>query len=122
MHFRAVFLVFNFVLYRSEAFIVPNRKGIAVGKDLSLSFAQNLESRNSRLKSQLKNEGFDISPESSRVQQQLETTLAPAIDFIDSASDGWALSYADLTPNRYVTPFFNTIIALYFILLTKLVQ
>lgn len=99
MHFRAVFPVFNFVLHRSDAFVVPNRKATAVGKFPSLSFAENLESRISGLKSQLKNEGYEISPESSRVQQQLETTLAPAIDFIDNASDGWALSYADLTPN-----------------------
>ena len=104
MHFFGVFLAFNFVLSRSEAFVVPNWEGTVIGKFPPSNFSQNNQRKNSRLKNQLKNEGYDSLPQSSQVQRQLETTLAPAIDFIDNASDGWALSYADLTPNRYVAP------------------
>ncbi len=120
MHCSGVFLAFHFVtvLSRSEAFVVPNWEGTVIGNYPSLNFAQDNQRRHSWLKNQLKNEGYDSLPQSSQVQRRLETTLAPAIDFIDNASDGWALSYADLTPNRYVSPYFINSITISCILLT----
>lgn len=113
MHFFGLFLAFIFVLSRSEAFVVPNWEGAAIGKFPPLTFSQNNQRKNSRLKNQLKNEGCDSLPQTSQVQRQLETTLAPAIDFIDNASDGWALSYADLTPNRYVPPYSINVVEIF---------
>lgn len=108
MNSRGFFLAFNFVLFRSEAFVVPIWKAKVVGKYPSSIFARNDESatsfnegKNSGLDNKIPNQIKDASPQSGPLQQ-IKTTLAPAADFLDNVSDGWALSYANLTPNRYV--------------------
>jgi hypothetical protein len=107
---RAVVLVaFNFVIFRSEAFNVPTRKATVIGNHPPLIFAQNgksvtpfNEKRISQLDEKLPNQRYDAPPSSSLLQREIETALAPVSDFLDNVSGGWALSYADLSPNRYV--------------------
>lgn len=106
MHYRGfVLLAFNFVLFRSEAFVVPIQKANVVERYLSVVFAQKddstpsfKEGRIAGLENKLPIQSYDASPQSDPLRQ-IETALAPAAEFLDTASDGWALSYADLSPN-----------------------
>jgi len=100
-----VVLAFNFVLFRSQAFVVPTRRARVIVNHPSLIFAQKdksaasfNEKKISQLEEKRPNQRCDAPP-SSLLRQQVETALAPASDFLDNVSGGWALSYADLTPN-----------------------
>jgi hypothetical protein len=103
MHCLAFTLAFNILLYRSEAFVVPARKAV-IGNHLSLISATSFDEKTiSQLKAKKSSEQrYDASPSDTPIQQQVEAALAPAANFLDDVSGGWALTYADLTPHRYV--------------------
>ena len=107
MHCRAFVLAFNFVLFRSEAFVVSTRKARAIGNHPPFIFEIFVKSfneeRDSRLYEKSRQQRTEAQPQSSPLLRQVESALAPAADFLDNFSDGWALTYADLTPNRCVT-------------------
>mmetsp|Transcript_2919 Transcript_2919/g.8014 ORF Transcript_2919/g.8014 Transcript_2919/m.8014 type:complete len:250 (-) Transcript_2919:998-1747(-) len=94
---------FNFVCFRSDAFILPTKRVDVLGRCSFLNFAKKYERETNVNKKRIqqpeekpadqKHDAQNIQP-----QQQLQTVLAPLADYLDNASDGWALSYADLTP------------------------
>ena len=103
---KAFALALNALLLRSNAFVVPTRRATAIGICQSLKLERNDKLGTSvdkkskfQIWERLPDQRYDPSPTSS-LQQQLENFLAPVSDYLDNASDGWALSYADLTPNR----------------------
>ena len=103
---KAFALALNALLLRSNAFVVPTRRARAIGIYQSLKLERNDKLGTSvdkkskfQIWERLPDQRYDPSPTSS-LQQQLENFLAPVSDYLDNASDGWALSYADLTPNR----------------------
>jgi len=108
--YQVIILFFICVLRLSEAFVVPTTRARVIGDPTLLFLAQKDESTTaafdetdfSQLQEKLPNVAYDVPPTSSILQQQVQTALAPAADFLEDISGGWALSYADLTPNRYV--------------------
>lgn len=108
---HAIVLVFICSLLLSEAFVVPTRRTRVIGDHILLSSAEKDESTGTAIydgkripQSEKKpNQTYDVGPVRSSFQQQVETTLAPAAEFLDDISGGWALSYADLTPNSEKT-------------------
>lgn len=104
--YQVTILFFICVLLLSEAFVVPTTRTRVIGDPTILFLAQKDESTAvvdetdfSRLQDKLPNVAYDVPPTSSILQQQVQTALAPAADFLEDISGGWALSYADLTPN-----------------------
>ena len=105
MYWHGYVFASGFLLFQSEAFVVPTLRANVLVNHQSLLFAQNDKSTtslNEESVSRLDNQSYDIPSPSSRLRLQVETLLAPAATFLDDSSDGWALSYADLTPDRYV--------------------
>lgn len=104
MHCLAFTLAFSILLYRSEAFVVPARKAV-IGNHLSLISATSFDEKTiSQLKAKKSSEQrYDASPSDTPIQQQVEAALAPAANFLDDVSGGWALTYADLTPHSEKT-------------------
>eukprot|EP00536_Pseudo-nitzschia_multiseries_P015119 jgi/Psemu1/311741/fgenesh1_kg.823_\ len=110
-NYRAIALTFVCIVLPSEAFVVPT-SGIRVIGDHNIlsSSAQKEEStsiydgeRSSQSETD-PNQAYDVDSTRSALQQRIETVLAPASEFLDDVSGGWALSYADLTPNSEKTP------------------
>ena len=109
MNRKIVAIALNVVFFQSEAFVVPTTKVKVIGNCPSFNFAEkykvgtntNLkEKRIRQLEEKLADENFKAS--SLSLQRQVEKFLGPLTGFLDNISDGWALSYADLTPYRYV--------------------
>ena len=108
-HFHITVLVFISVsILLSEAFVVrTNRRTSWVIRDHHiLSFLAHKEEAAAfdektilRLEEKVPDDNdaytYDVPP----LQQQIQNAVAPAADFLDDVSGGWALSYADLTPN-----------------------
>mmetsp|Transcript_6208 Transcript_6208/g.12831 ORF Transcript_6208/g.12831 Transcript_6208/m.12831 type:complete len:249 (-) Transcript_6208:40-786(-) len=102
MYWHGYVFASGFLLFQSEAFVVPTLRANVLVNHQSLLFAQNDKSTtslNEESVSRLDNQSYDIPSPSSRLRLQVETLLAPAATFLDDSSDGWALSYADLTPD-----------------------
>mmetsp|Transcript_24261 Transcript_24261/g.67198 ORF Transcript_24261/g.67198 Transcript_24261/m.67198 type:complete len:217 (-) Transcript_24261:1227-1877(-) len=97
-------------LLPSAAFVVPTNRRRVVGYHILSSSAQKEEStsiydgkRTSQSEKET-NQTHGLEPATSKLQQRIETALSPATEFLDDVSGGWALSYADLTPNSEKTP------------------
>lgn len=107
---HAVVLVFLGTLPLSEAFVVPVRRTRVIDDYILSRSAQKDESTaiyDEKIIPQSEKEPkhtYDVVPTRSSLQQQVETVLAPAAEFLDDISGGWALSYADLAPNSEKTP------------------
>ncbi|MGK3740360.1 MAG: hypothetical protein ACI90V_007210 [Bacillariaceae sp.] len=109
--FQVTALVFISVsILLSEAFVVrTTRRTWVISRDHpSLSFLAHKDEAAvafdekiiSRLEEKVPNDNddaytYDVPP----LQQQIQNAVAPAANFLDDVSGGWALSYADLTPN-----------------------
>jgi len=108
-HSKVLLLFFLSVVLHSEAFQLPVKKTKSITKHTLVIFAQEDEStaslnerKYSNLEEKLSDRPYETPQATNVLQQRFETALAPAADFLENASGGWALSYADLTPNRCV--------------------
>lgn len=107
-NYQAIVLAFNFLFFQSTAFVVPTKRAATViGNHPFTTFSRNHKSassfskkKTSQLEEKLQNKRDDAQPSRNILRRQVESALAPASNFLDNVSDGWALSYADLTPNR----------------------
>lgn len=103
MYWHGCALASTFLLIQLEAFTVPTLSTKVLVDNASLLFAQNEKSAtsfNEKSITQLDRQSYDAPTKTNQLRNQVETFLAPATSFLDDASDGWALSYADLTPDR----------------------
>jgi len=106
MYWHGFALASTFLLIRLEAFTVPSLKAKVLVHNKPSLFAQNEKSATSFNKEnipQLDKQSYDAPTTTNQLRNQVETFLAPATTFLDDASDGWALSYADLTPDSEST-------------------
>ena len=104
---KSIPLAFSFVCIRSDAFILPTKKIEVIGSCSSLNFAKKHEPQTTVTNKRIPQPGQKLADQNKNApnispERQIETVLAPVTGFLDNISDGWALSYADLTPYRYV--------------------
>lgn len=99
--------------FLSEAFVAPTRRiGVIRKYGSTSSFTKEYGSAvssvesNCHLMERKRNGAYDVAPTESSMQERVQGFLAPAADLLEDKSDGWALSYADLTPDRYVELFY----------------
>jgi len=119
---RLTTLIFSSVLVFSNAFLVPNpRRTVTVTSQVSpLFFSKEKEDTplgplQRRFESFLSELPFEnkqivasrkadnLSGGRSSILLPLSTALAPAAEFLDEKTDGWALTYADLRPESEFT-------------------
>lgn len=90
----------------SEALVAPTRRiGFIREYESTSSFmkeygwAVSSVERNCHLMERKRNDAYDVAPTETSLQERVEVFLAPAAELLEDKSDGWALSYADLTPD-----------------------
>ncbi|VEU38720.1 unnamed protein product [Pseudo-nitzschia multistriata] len=107
---NTILLVCSCAALQSDAFVLPIRRRAVIGDNiLSTSAPRNelttiYDGKRIAGSASKTNRTYDASPATSPLQRQVENALAPTAEFLDDISGGWALSFADLTPDSERTP------------------